>query len=104
MVLLPLRVFTLKRSTAKAFAVAFRVLNRKTIVAMHVHRDGNQSGANKDNRLLFGGNNGCYCSPNPRWRLEKSDQSGAELRIRNGGIGSDTLSNSETWKPGPRFP
>jgi len=30
-------------------------------------------------------NNGCYCSLNPRWRLEKSDQSGAELRIQDGG-------------------
>jgi len=25
-----------------------------------------------------------YCSPNPRWCLEKSDQSGAELRIQDG--------------------
>ena len=31
-------------------------------------------------------------------------QSGDELRIQDGGIGSDTLSSSETWKPGPRFP
>ena len=30
------------------------------------------------------------------------NQSGAELRIQDGGIGSDTLS-SETWEPGPKF-
>ena len=29
--------------------------------------------------------NGLYCFPNPRWRLEKSDQSGGELRIQDGG-------------------
>ena len=31
-------------------------------------------------------------------------QSEDELRIQDGGFGSDTLSSSETWKPGPRFP
>ena len=33
-------------------------------------------------------NNRLYCFPNPRWRLEKSDQSGGELRIQDGGSGS----------------
>ena len=31
-------------------------------------------------------------------------QSGGELRIQDAGSGSDTLSSSETWKLGPRFP
>ena len=44
----------------------------------------NQSGAEKDNRLLFE-NNRLYCFPNPRWRPEQSDQSGGELRIQDGG-------------------
>jgi len=30
-------------------------------------------------------------------------QSGGELRIQDGGIGSDTLRSSETWNLGPRF-
>ena len=30
-------------------------------------------------------NNRLYCFPNPRWRLEKSDQSGGELIIQDGG-------------------
>ena len=30
-------------------------------------------------------NNRLYCFPNPRWRLEKSDQSGGEFRIQDGG-------------------
>ena len=30
-------------------------------------------------------NNRLYCFSNPRWRLEKSDQSGDELRIQDGG-------------------
>ena len=56
----------------------------------------NQSGAEKDNRLLF----------REQWVLlfSKSqmgevfcNQSDAELRIQDGGIGSDTLSSRETW-------
>ena len=39
-------------------------------------------------------NNRLYCFPKPRWRLEKSDQSGGELRIQDGGSGS--LSSLET--------
>ena len=42
-------------------------------------------------------NNRLYCFPNPRWRLEKSDQSGDELRIQDGGSGS------ETWNEAPGF-
>ena len=30
-------------------------------------------------------NNRLYCFPNPRWRLEKSDQSGIEIGIQDGG-------------------
>ena len=30
-------------------------------------------------------NNRLYCFPNPRWRLEKSDQSGGEFRIQDDG-------------------
>ena len=47
--------------------------------------DGNQSGAEKDNSLLFLENNGFYCSPTPRWHIEKLDQLGAKLRIQDGG-------------------
>ena len=31
-------------------------------------------------------------------------QSGVELRIQDGVIGSDILSSSETWKPGRQVP
>ena len=30
-------------------------------------------------------------------------KSGAKLRIQDGGVGSDTLSGCETWKPDPGF-
>lgn len=35
-VLVPLRVFSLKRSTVRAFAVSFRVLNQKKLVSFNV--------------------------------------------------------------------
>ena len=44
--------------------------------------------ANQETRKTIGycfENNRLYCFPNPRWRLEKSDQSGGELRIQDGG-------------------
>ena len=52
-----------------------------------------------------------YCFENKRLLFSKSkmvevifSQSGGELRIQDGAIGSDTLSSSEAWKLGPRFP
>jgi len=49
-------------------------------------------------------NNGFYCSLNPRGHLEKSDQLGGELKIQDSSTGSDTLSSSETTKPGNQAP
>ena len=54
-----------------------------------------QSGEEKDNRLLFGVDVR-YCSPNPTGG-GFFNQSGAELRIQDGGVGSETVCSSETW-------
>ena len=79
----------------------------------------NQSGGEKDNRLLFGeqwvllfsksqmtegffNQSGAiyYCY----YYNHGSNQSGDELRMQDSGIGSDTLSSRETWNLGSRFP
>ena len=59
--------------------------------------DGNQSGAEKNNRLLFREQYTLLFSKSKMAEVFFS-QSGAEFRIQDGGRGS--LSSSETWKLG----
>ena len=61
------------------------------------HRDGNQSGAEKDNRLLFREQYTLLFSKSKMAEVI-FNQSGGELRIQDGDRGS------ETWKRGPGFP
>ena len=64
----------------------------------------NQSEAKpEDNRLLFG-RQGMLLFFKSETAEAFISQSGAELRIQDGDVGSDTLSSSGTWKPSPRFP
>ena len=63
----------------------------------------NQSGAEKDNGLLFREQWTVLFSKS-KMAATNFSQSGGELRIQDGGSGSDTLSSSEAWKLGPGFP
>ena len=67
---------------------------------MHSHRDVNQSGAEKDNWLLFGER--WYCFPNPRWRRVFS-QSGVELGIQDGGAHDSVESGWPVFQHGRAF-
>jgi len=64
------------------FILVFYILG--ALVVIMAHMSSNQSGAEKDNRLLFGEQWALLFSKS-KWHLEKLDQSGAELRIQDGG-------------------
>ena len=56
-------------------------------------------------------NNGCYCFPHPRWRLEKSEQSGVKLKTQGGGVHESRpcwktahQPQQRTWNASHRFP
>ena len=80
------RNFTYKKN--KAEYKSSRLLNL-------AHMSRNQSGAEKDNRLLFREQQTLLFSKSKMAEVIFS-QSEGELRIRDGAIGSDTLSSSET--------
>ena len=74
-----------------------------TSVVMVAQITSNQSGAEKDDRLDCFENNALYCSPNPRWHLEKSSQSGSELKIQDGGAHESRPYWKAAHQPGQRI-